>query len=217
MGIDSDADRDAVVEARPWGLWATVGLSIAVAAVYLVTTVLIAVVVVIVEFAANPRQDPSQLAEALEQSGLLLAMCAIGTAVVCGSLVWLFAWIRKGISVSAYLGFRPVRGLTLFGWLMGIVGFALATDALTLALGKQVVPEFMVLAYQSAGFLPVFWFGIVVAAPAFEELFFRGFLLEGLRYSRLRPAGAGPPPSRVGVEGIVLLGITVLGIVTYFF
>jgi len=190
MSIDRDTDHGAVVEARPWGPWATAGLSVVVAVVYLVTAVVIGVAIVIAELAVHPGQDPSRLAESLEQSGLLLATGAIGTAVVCGSLVLLFAWMRRGISVAQYLGFRPVRALSLLAWLLGIAAFALATDALTLGLGKPLVPEFMVVAYETAGFLPLFWLGIVVAAPAFEELFFRGFLLEGLHNSRLGAAGA---------------------------
>jgi hypothetical protein len=36
----------------------------------------------------------------------------------------------------------------------------------------------------------LFWIGVIIFAPAFEEVFFRGFLFEGFRYSRIGVVGA---------------------------
>ena len=44
--------------------------------------------------------------------------------------------------------------------------------------------------YQTAKYLPLFWIALVVAAPLVEELFFRGFLFEGLRDSWMGSTGA---------------------------
>jgi hypothetical protein len=52
------------------------------------------------------------------------------------------------------------------------------------------MPDFMVDAYATAYFAPLFWLAIIVAAPLFEEVFFRGFLFEGFQHSRLGPLGA---------------------------
>jgi membrane protease YdiL (CAAX protease family) len=48
----------------------------------------------------------------------------------------------------------------------------------------------MVEAWRTAGFLPALAVAVVVLAPAFEELLFRGFLYAGLARSRLGPLGA---------------------------
>jgi len=64
------------------------------------------------------------------------------------------------------------------------------SDALTVSLGRPIVPPFMVNAYQTAGFVPLFWFALIVAAPLAEESLFRGFLFEGIFHSRLGAAGA---------------------------
>jgi hypothetical protein len=45
-------------------------------------------------------------------------------------------------------------------------------------------------AYESAGFLPLLWAALIVMAPLFEETFFRGFMLEGFCYTKLRAVGA---------------------------
>ena len=44
--------------------------------------------------------------------------------------------------------------------------------------------------YETTASLPLLWIAFVVAAPLVEELFFRGFLFEGLRDSWMGPTGA---------------------------
>jgi CAAX protease family protein len=52
------------------------------------------------------------------------------------------------------------------------------------------VPELMMAMYRTAGSMPIFLIGLVVAAPLAEEFLFRGFLFAGLLNSRLGPTGA---------------------------
>ena len=54
----------------------------------------------------------------------------------------------------------------------------------------QPVSDWMMKTYETAQYLPLLWVAIVVAAPLIEELFFRGFLFEGLRESWMGPVGA---------------------------
>ena len=67
---------------------------------------------------------------------------------------------------------------------------AVASDTLTWLLGKPIVPEFMADLVRNTSIVPLLWLSIIVAAPVFEELFFRGFLIEGLRRGSLGDAGA---------------------------
>jgi membrane protease YdiL (CAAX protease family) len=75
-------------------------------------------------------------------------------------------------------------------WLLYLAIFLVASDILTLILSRPIVPPFMGDAYRTATFVPVLYVAIVVVAPIFEEIFFRGFLFEGVRHSRLGPGGA---------------------------
>src|SRR2546428_3053980 len=109
--------------------------------------------------------------------------------VVLG-LTYLFARIRTGPHAAFYLGFRPIQGKTLFGWSMALLLLVVLSDALTVGLGRPIVPPFMVEAYQTAGFAPLFWLALIVAAPLAEESLFRGFLFEGMLHSRLGAPGA---------------------------
>ena len=63
------------------------------------------------------------------------------------------------------------------------------SDALTVWLSRPIVPPFMVEAYRTAGFVPLFWLALIVAAPLAEETLFRGFLFEGIVRSRLGAIG----------------------------
>jgi hypothetical protein len=65
--------------------------------------------------------------------------------------------------------------------------FAASYNGLSYLLDKPIVPGFMITAYQSAGIYPLFFFTFILAAPFLEELFFRGFLLDGLRQSFIGP------------------------------
>ena len=44
--------------------------------------------------------------------------------------------------------------------------------------------------YASIGSPWILWLAVIVAAPLFEELFFRGFIIKGLAESRVRWPGA---------------------------
>lgn len=57
----------------------------------------------------------------------------------------------------------------------------------TVMLNKDVIPPFMEEVYNTTEAMWLLWLAIVVAAPIFEEVFFRGFLLSGLNKSFLGP------------------------------
>jgi membrane protease YdiL (CAAX protease family) len=106
------------------------------------------------------------------------------------SLVWLFAWLRKGISIREYLALNPLSWRAAAGWNAALVGLSVLWDGLTILLHRPIVPDVMVQTYQTAGFPPLLWLAVVVAAPLGEEALFRGFLFKGILHSRLGGAGA---------------------------
>ena len=87
---------------------------------------------------------------------------------------------RRGLPVRDYLGLRLPTGRQAVAAFALFASFNLAYDQLTRALHRPLVPEFMLAAYRTAHGLPWLYLAVVVAAPVFEELLFRGFLLPGL-------------------------------------
>ena len=175
--------------AKRWGIWATLGLSLIIALLFVVVQIVTAGVMGAVQINGEPTFDSEAFAVSLESFGLFISLSTIATGILCSASIVLFAAIRKGITVKQYLHFSPVPWRVLFRWLGVTIVFAIAIDGLSLLLGRPVIPEFMVTAYNTAVVYSLFWIAIVVAAPLLEELFFRGFLFEGLRESRLGSIG----------------------------
>ncbi len=184
--IASSPHEVGAMPMRPWGFWATVGLALAI----LVAAIMAQGVGAVVWSVVTGATRHGALREAAESNGLLLSMATCAALPVVLGLTFLFASIRVGPRAVFYLGFRPVPGKALFRWSVALLVLIALSDALTAALGRPIVPPFMVEAYQTAGFLPLLWFTLLVAAPVAEETLFRGFLFEGILHSRLGAPGA---------------------------
>lgn len=174
----------------PWGAWATIGLSLVVGVVFLLLQVFVAGIF----FALNMRRDPSFDATAfldgIGKDGFLLAVTTTVTSLLATGVIVLLVKMRKGPPVRDYLRLEPVGVRSVLPWLAATVAVAAASDGLTLLLERPLVPEFMLNIYQTAGVLPLLWLAIVVMAPVFEEVFFRGFMFAGLERSKLGGLGA---------------------------
>lgn len=194
-------DRDApVATAMPpsaaspveprWGFWATVGFCLVVAAAFLALQTAVVIGWVIVQIASTGKAPYKADAVMLGSDGLVLAIATLITMPACLGLVVLFAKLKRGASVAGYLGLRAVSPRVALAWLGCLLAYAVATDGLTYALGRRIVPEFMANAYQTAGVLPLLWIALLAMPPLFEEPFVRGFMLEGFRRTRLGATGA---------------------------
>ncbi len=173
-----------------WGSWATAGFGIAVASAFILIQILIILAFVAVNLNADPQIDMVLLIESISKNGFALAICTYATTIICTSLILLIIKFRKGATIAEYLAFRPVTPKTLLGIFALTIGCIILSDGLTLFLGKSIVPQFMVDAYRTCAYPTIFFISLVLAAPAFEEIFFRGFLLEGFRQSRIGNIGA---------------------------
>jgi len=183
---DMGDDRDA----KPWGFWATLGLSAIIFGLFSAIQILVAAVFVSVAKIQQPELDLEVYANSLPSNGLCLAIMTIVSGLICIPLALWFAKLRKNSSVKNYIGFKEPLTREWVGWLLILGAFLFLSDAVTLLLGRPIVPPFMVDAYKTASFLPALLFAIIIVAPIFEEIFFRGFLFQGIRYSRLGPIGA---------------------------
>lgn len=174
--------------ARPWGFWATLGFSALLAVGFLGAQAAVGVGLFLAATAAG-REDVARGIRDGSNGLFLAAATCVSTVVVVG-LVGLFARLRRGITVRDYLGLRGVSGRRFARWGLALLAVCAASDLITWWLGRPLVPEFVVEAYATAGFVPLLWLALLVAAPVSEELFFRGFLFAGLLHSPLGGWGA---------------------------
>lgn len=173
----------------PWGIWATIGFSSIIIVLFLLIQFLGASVFAIVASQNDPNLNFDEFTASLQTNGFLIASVTCATTITTVGLIALFASFRKGTTVKQYLHLYPVSAKTLYVWIGVVLVFAIAWDGLTYLLDRPVIPEFMLRAYETAYLVPLLWLAIVIAAPLAEELFFRGFLFEGLRYTRLGTIG----------------------------
>lgn len=131
-----------------------------------------------------------ELLQSLQYNGMLLTLCTFMTLVVCSMMMLVVVKLKKGASFREYIGWRMPGRLAAKRWALMFAAFLAATDLFTMAIGKPVVTEFMTTAYLTATVPWLMFAAIIVAAPVYEELFFRGFLLSGLERSMLGPIGA---------------------------
>jgi len=178
------------IKAKPWGFWATLGFSAVIFALFCAIQILVVTVFLSLAKVQHPELDLEVYTKSLSSNGFCLAISEIVSGLICIPLTLLFTKLRKNISIKNYIGFREPLTREWVKWLLILAAFLFLSDAVSLLLHQPIVPPFMVDAYKTASFLPALLFAIIIVAPIFEEIFFRGFLFQGIRYSRLGPIGA---------------------------
>ena len=174
----------------PWGPVATIGFTALIFAAFFLAQMGIAVVYLVVLTLASPRANMQVVAGRLDRDGFLLAVTEVVIGPLVIGLTILIAWLRKGPTIREYLALMPVGRRRILGWLLGIVAVGALFDVSAYLTNHRSVPEWELDTVRSAGSLPLLILALVLIAPVLEEVVFRGFLFEGLRHSRLGPAGA---------------------------
>ncbi len=189
-GPGAGPSRAVVPSPGPWGLWATLGLGLLIAGAFAGTQIVVGRIVFDAMVWAPEHEkllgDPNHM----ETNGLFLALTTCGAAPVGVGVTCLFAWLRRGISISDYLGLKCVPARELFRWCVALLALGVLSDGLSSLLGRPIVPNVVVDSYRTAWSPPLLWIAVVVLAPLNEEIFFRGFLFAGIRRSPLGGRGA---------------------------
>src|SRR5262249_18289381 len=123
------------------------------------------------------------------QNGYFVSLTTLVTAVVCCALILGVIKFKKRSILSDYLAVRAVSLRTVLRWLALLAGFILLSDVTTSLLGRPIVPSFMSAMYATADPVWMMWVAMLIAAPLFEETFFRGLLFEGFQSSFLGTVG----------------------------
>lgn len=131
-----------------------------------------------------------ELVHTLQYNGMLLSLSTFMTLIVCSAMVLVIVKLKKGASFREYIGWRLPDWRLARRWAVLFFLFVAATDLFTWAIGKPIATEFMTTAYLSATMPWLLLGALIIAAPFYEELFFRGFLLVGLERSVFGPIGA---------------------------
>lgn len=173
----------------PWGPFATLVLTVLAAGCFFLAELVVVFLYLVTRLVGVSDPDLNAIAASLESDGLLFSLAELVAAPITIAFIVFIAWLRKGLRVRDYLALRPADRFTILQWLLFTVLLLLVLDGVSFAAGFAVVPDWMKSIYRTAEFVPLLLVAIVVVAPVFEELLFRGFLFEGMRHSRLGASG----------------------------
>lgn len=209
------------VAAPRWGWLGTVLWSVVVMAVFYATqTAFVLAYVAATMGNVRPERLAEELAK-LDGNGDIFAVATFLSAPACLLAIIAITKLKRGASFEDTLALRIASRSALVRWVLVAIAYAATCDAVTWLLGRPIVPPAVELAYRSADGKAALWIALVLAAPLFEEVFFRGFVITGLAPSRLGASGAVIVSSLVwaaihsqydlyGIATVFLLGL-VLG------
>jgi len=169
-----------------WGVVGTVAWGIAIAVAVTVIQIIVVGFYVASAGSGLSKAEVRALTEAVQVNGFVLSVATLLTAMLCVPLIFGVVKLKRGSRLVDYMALNAVPMTTLGKWLGITALFLVASDALSTALGRPVVPEFMRSVYSTADPSFLLWLALVVGAPLFEEFFFRGFLFKGLE-SAIKP------------------------------
>jgi membrane protease YdiL (CAAX protease family) len=141
------------------------------------------------EYESLPRLAQLEMEAGLDSNGTLLSLINLFSTPVA---LFLIALVVRGYGASprSFLGLRRPTIRQAILWTSAVLALEYGLDALFESAGFDVGDDSAIELYRTALFLPLFYLALVVLGPAFEEILFRGFLLEGWRQTRLGAVGA---------------------------
>ena len=178
-----------VTEPR-WGLGATILWGLLLLAIYSVIQFIVVIVYVAAAHIALTSEGAEAVMETLETNGTLLGIATCAGAMFGIPAILGVIKLKRGADIRSYLGLKRVSRRTMVVCIAMGCAFLAISDLINVALDRPVVPDVMRDTYASGNPLWLLWFSIIVVAPLFEEIFFRGFLFRGIEGSRIGVAGA---------------------------
>jgi len=185
-----DDEHNPIDSTAVWGGWATLAWGLLIAAIFMVTQVSVLGGYIASNYGEASEREIASLTEQLLLNGTVISLATIATFIIGSLAIIGIIKLKKHSQISSYLGLKlPNREQTRY-WLTIFISLLLFSELLSYFLDKYEAHEFMVSAYATAEPLWLLWIAMVVAAPVFEELFFRGFLLTGFQRTFLGTTGA---------------------------
>lgn len=178
------------IKMGPFGPVSSIFLSILFFILSLIPTFIFGIIDCTRKILRDPKFDLNQYAEIMKNDGTFVAASILLSALVIIPLVILTAGTRKKIKLSDYLAFGIPNLSSMVLWFL-IAGASVALfDFITIMLKKEIVLQLFITQYKSAGFVPLYFSALVIVAPFYEELIFRGFIFRGFLQSRAGEIGA---------------------------
>jgi len=173
-----------------WGFAGTLCASIVIMAGFVVTQISTLATYISLTHGNVSANEFDRLISELQHNGTAISLCTFSSLAVCSLMIVAAIKFKEHSNLTDYLGLKKPSLGEIKYWLIIITCLMLVSDMLTILLDKPVVPEFMQTVYLSGDPVWLLWLALIIGAPLFEELFFRGFIITGLASSFTGPIGA---------------------------
>jgi len=198
-----------------WGFWATVIWGGVISVLFVLLQVVTIVVVAVFQKGNVSESELTALLISAGENGHFLSIATFVTTIACCGLIVGVIKLKKGSVLTEYLCIRSVPLKVALRWIGLLAGFIVLSDLITTLLGRPIVPDFMSAVYATASPVWILWLALIVAAPLFEETFFRGFLFRGLESSFMGPIGS--ILLTAGLWAVIHIQYDAYGVATIFF
>jgi len=203
-----------------WGPWQTTGLGLAILLIDTIAQAWVLLTLAAREFLANPDLDILTLITNLITDGSIMSRSIIVSGAVGVAMTIVFIKARRRASIREYLALKPLSRKQVLISLGVVAGLMALLEGISELTGQVPDTGFNLELYQTAEPVALLWVAFVIFAPAFEEVFFRGFLFAGWERSRLGSVGTIILTSVLwgilhlqydlfGIVAIMIMGITI--------
>jgi uncharacterized protein len=173
------------LDIKKYAHWKLIGTLLWGCAIFLFVQICVTALVVLTKASDYSEAAIIEVAKNLGQNGTLLSIFVIATMIFGGITIFLVIKFKKNSNLIEYLAINKTSYKSLLLWMGFTLGYVVFVNVVGLLFGRPIVNEFMSTIYKTASPMWLLWLALIVAAPIFEELFFRGFLFKGLVNSRL--------------------------------
>jgi len=172
-----------------WGLLTTFSSSLLIFFTFSLLQTLFLITYVLYIEESSSSANFADIITMLAYNGDAISFAEIPAALMGIFLILFFTKLRKPDSMTSFLELTTPSIKVVVKWLI-IMLIIIGLMELGYILFERNTPDFMTKLYSSTKNLSLLWIAVIIAAPIFEELLFRGYLFEGIKQTAVGINGA---------------------------
>jgi uncharacterized protein len=167
---------DSAINTTRWTVWRITAYFVLVFITFLVSQFLGVAALAVMLALGDPAFDAREWLNQNQMSGNVLVAGTLASTAICVPLIVALA----GSDRWRFLGIQKTSVKSVLVWCGFLIALVAVSDLITVSLGRPIVPDAMVEGFSSGQPIALL-LALLLFAPLFEELFFRGFLLGALQ------------------------------------